>query len=202
MPNSADKYRQQGNDYHWKWWSQGPHNPYRAWVERVLQEFPDNGDGARLLDYGCGDGVPARELVLRGYAVTGIEPLEGPRMVAAERVPDALYLDAYVDGVYDYVLALESVEHMDEAGIAALVRAVMLCERYAIVTSPPAGMDAHAVGAFDTARMAEVFAGCEVKLLHVDEYHQMWKVTPPRKEAAPKPSRSKRKAEPRPEDAE
>jgi len=171
---SADKYGKLGNGYHWDaGWRDGA---YGRWVQRVLQELPDAGRLRSVLDVGCGDGYPASVLAARGYTVIGVDELDGPLAVARERVPDVQFGTAWPDFPVEYVLALESIEHMTE--IDALVAAVQQCSRYAIITAPLAGLDPYAVRQVDVAAMRAWFAGCTVEHLLDEGEHQIYKVTP------------------------
>lgn len=84
---SEQKYKQLGADYHWQWAQAGDANPYVRWLKRVLAHLPEAGQGATLLDWGCGDGYPASLLAARGFDVTGVDVYEPALDVARERVP-------------------------------------------------------------------------------------------------------------------
>lgn len=59
-------------------------------VGRLLAELPDK---ARVLDVGCGTGVPtARQLVDAGHSVTGVDLSEGMLELARANVPEAEFL--------------------------------------------------------------------------------------------------------------
>lgn len=172
--NSDDKYTRLGNDYHWRW-AKSPANPYRRWVEKVLGYLPEDGQGYVVLDVGSGDGYPASLLDARNYTVWGVEPLPGPRAVAEERVPEASFAEGYPEYTADYVLALDSIEHMTDP--APLVQAVQFCERFALISTPPT-TDAYGERQYGPEEIQELFTGCEVEVLHVDTVHQLFKVTP------------------------
>ena len=172
--NSADKYTRLGNDYHWRW-AQSPAGPYPRWVEKVLGFLPADGQGYVVLDVGSGDGYPASLLIARHYTVWGVEPLDGPRTVAEERVPEGAFSADYPEYVSDYVLALDSIEHMEDP--SELVVAVQSCRRYALISTPPT-TDAYGERQYGPEEIRELFAGCDVEVLHVDAYHQLFKVVP------------------------
>ena len=106
---SDQKYKQLGADYHWRWAKAGDSNPYVRWLKRVLSDLPEDGQGATVLDWGCGDGYPASLLVERGFWELDA-PIE--RVCSAEvPIPYARHLE---------LAALPSVE-----GIVAAVRRVL-----------------------------------------------------------------------------
>ena len=92
------------------------------------------GDGQRLLDIGCGLGVPATWLALarRDLSVVGIEPVADrarvARRVLGERgqvhVAAAPDLSA-ADGLFDRVVMLDMVHYLDEAALAETLTGVV-----------------------------------------------------------------------------
>lgn len=78
-----------------------------------------------VLDLGCGNGVLCRELVARGYSVTGVEPDSTGISIARENVPDAKFQQMSVDddpgellknhpNGFDVVVSTEVIEHLYE----------------------------------------------------------------------------------------
>lgn len=180
---SAAKYRALGWGYHWEpGWIRGS---YGQWVRRVLSYLPADGSLAterepdaayNVLDAGCGDGYPASLLVARGYRVLGVDELEEVLRVARRNVPGAIFQKAWPYTAMDFVLALESIEHMEEPG--PLVEAVRRCRRYAIVTCPPPEMDAHAVRGYGPDEIRALFERCEVEHLVDEGEHQLYRIKP------------------------
>ncbi len=180
---SERKYKTLGHGYHWAWAAAGDSNPYVRWVKQVLRYLPEQGDGATLLDVGCGDGYPASLLVARGYDVSGVDVLDGPLAVARERVPGATFYRVDRDAlpqISDYVLALESLEHMADPSL--LLAAALNCERYALISSPPAGHDRYALRSYTEDDVRALFEGCAVEVLVNDGEHRLFQVTPLRSE--------------------
>jgi trans-aconitate methyltransferase len=72
--------------------SSGRTGPYRAWIDELVTHLPP---GARVLDLGCGAGVPAASrLVKAGCQVTGVD-FSGVQIERArELVPDATFVEA------------------------------------------------------------------------------------------------------------
>ena len=174
--SSRGKYARLGADYHWQpGWRDGA---YGRWVARVLAYFPEDGDGATVLDAGCGDGYPASLLVARGYRVIGVDELEGPLAAARERVPGAEFGTAWPENAVDYVLALESVEHMTDP--TPLVEAVKACKAYALVSCPLPGMDPDAEQSYGPEDIKRLFGGLAVEHLVNEGEHQLYKITSPR----------------------
>lgn len=178
--SSANKYANFGNGYHWRWASMGDSNPYVRWVKQVLDYLPQQGRGATVLDVGCGDGYPASLLIARGYKVTGVDLLPGPLEVARERVPkaDFMLLDDFQQmpvTAYDYVLALESLEHM--ADTSMLLEAIAAAQRYSVVTTPSPGLDDYAVRAYDTDAVVALLSAAGCVSVEIDEgEHRLFKV--------------------------
>ena len=65
---------------------------YAGWVDELAQLLPA---GARVLDLGCGAGVPAsRDLTNRGFAVTGVDISQVQVERARRLVPGAAFVQA------------------------------------------------------------------------------------------------------------
>jgi SAM-dependent methyltransferase len=100
---------------------------YAYWLGRFT---PLLADGARVLDLGCGNGVPvARELVKR-FAVTGVD-LSGVQIARACRlVPGAHFVRAdmttvqFPPGAFDAVVAFYSIINVPLADQPALIARV------------------------------------------------------------------------------
>lgn len=79
----------------------------------LLAELPSKGEGQRVLDVGCADGYLSEILAARGFAVTGVDLPGTPHGDSFEFV--AGDLDAglpEVDGVFDYILCADVLEHL------------------------------------------------------------------------------------------
>jgi len=92
------------------------HAPRRAWIDRLVRRLPA---GARVLDLGCGCGVPvARDLAAAGLVVTGVDLSDVQVERARSLVPTATFLrsDAadvsFPDGSFDAVVCLYMLIHM------------------------------------------------------------------------------------------
>ncbi|WP_101392855.1 bifunctional 2-polyprenyl-6-hydroxyphenol methylase/3-demethylubiquinol 3-O-methyltransferase UbiG [Streptomyces sp. TLI_146] len=89
---------------------------YRAWVESLKARLED---GSRVLDLGCGSGVPVvRDLAEAGHRVTGVDISEMQIRRARELVPgpDFIRADAtavdFPAGSFDAVVSLYALIHI------------------------------------------------------------------------------------------
>lgn len=155
-----------GPDYHWQWWAN--RSDYRNWMGRVLSEFPKEGNGAHVLDIGCGDGVAAAQLVARGYQVCGVDYLEEPLNVARERVPEASFVTDFPDKTFDYVLVLDALYEMKEH--PDLIKAVQNCQAHAVISADPAEFSEYAI--------QRLFTGCSVETVFEDDAYLLFIVEP------------------------
>jgi SAM-dependent methyltransferase len=84
----------------------------------LMNEFPANGEGMRVLDLGCANGYLSARLAARGFEVVGLERAGGygsdfPKSV---RLVEADLDDGLppLDGRFHYVLAADILEHLKE----------------------------------------------------------------------------------------
>jgi SAM-dependent methyltransferase len=88
----------------------------------------DVSSGARVLDVGCGTGLVARQLVLAGMHVTGIDFSEGMLQIARRECPEGRFLQmdlaniAEMDEVFDVVCAVAVLLHRPRAELVATLR--------------------------------------------------------------------------------
>jgi SAM-dependent methyltransferase len=102
---------------------------YLEWVARLVATLPPQ---ARVLDLGCGNGVPVcRELVAAGCVVTGVDFSEVQIERARRLVPGARFLVADITEVtfapesFEAILALYSLIHIplpEQPALLARVR--------------------------------------------------------------------------------
>lgn len=135
-PGNADpdELRKFGDLAH-RWWdTTGEFGPLHAINPLRLDWIAERATlaGARVLDVGCGGGILAESMAVRGADVTGIDLSEKPLAVAAlhgiesgvavryERIA-AEDLAAREPGCYDVVTCMEMLEHVPDP--AAIVRA-------------------------------------------------------------------------------
>ncbi len=108
---------------------------YAAWAgdgrdpgrERLVPEFMARlPDGARVLDLGCGNGLPTTRLLAERFEVTGLDLSAGQLEAARQNVPGATFLHGDLTTVelpaasWDGALALYSLSHVPRAEHAAV----------------------------------------------------------------------------------
>jgi cyclopropane fatty-acyl-phospholipid synthase-like methyltransferase len=100
--------------------------------ERKLAELEhDLTPQARVLDLGCGAGVPvARDLVARGFKVTGVDVSARQVEQARRNVPEAEFIEGDMTAVefppssFEAVTAFYSITHVPRDEHAALMRRI------------------------------------------------------------------------------
>lgn len=106
----------------------------QAMRDTLLGWLPADLDGARLLDAGCGTGLLATEAARRGADVTAVDLSPNLIRLARERVPQRFdrgrivfhegdMLDPQL-GVFDYVVAMDSVIHYHGEDICDMLAAM------------------------------------------------------------------------------
>ena len=161
----------------------------------LLSWLPQNMNGARLLDAGCGTGALSIEAARRGASVVAIDLSPTLVSVARERLPSDLggstiefrsgdMLDPKL-GRFDFVVAMDSLIHYRPADICRIM--AVLAERTAaamLVTfapKTPALTVMHAVGRLfprgDRAPAIEPVAEQKLRrLLMADEGFERWEL--------------------------
>ncbi len=93
----------------------------------VQRAFRELAPGSRVLDVGCGPGLPiTRYLVEQGFAVTGVDVSAEQLRIAAQRVPEADLREGdiceldFVDDAFGGIVAWDSVFHVPRAKHGAL----------------------------------------------------------------------------------
>lgn len=157
-------YESLGADYHWRWWVS--RMEYRQWIARILSEFPRDGDGKTVLNLGCGDGVPAAQLAMRGFQVHGVDYLADPLTVAQEKVPTATFSPEIPEEPFDYILITDALGELDEH--PSTLKAIQNCREYTIVSSDS--------DEFSQYALERLFKGCNVELLFEDSDHQLFHI--------------------------
>ncbi|MGC4938419.1 class I SAM-dependent methyltransferase [Kribbella sp. DT2] len=104
----------------------GGESKYRTWIDQLLERFDD---GSRVLDVGCGSGLPlARELAAAGHAVTGVDISEVQIRRARELVPQAEFVLAdaasldFAAGSFDAVVSFYALIHLPQDEQRQLLR--------------------------------------------------------------------------------
>jgi cyclopropane fatty-acyl-phospholipid synthase-like methyltransferase len=90
-------------------------SPGHSMLERFAGRLADD---ARVLELGCGPGVPATRQLARRFQVTGIDISSGQLELARRNVPEAAFVEAdmaevrFPPGSFEGVVALYSVVHL------------------------------------------------------------------------------------------
>lgn len=100
---------------------------YLTWSERVVNDprarFTDDlvrrlPEGARVLDLGCGAGIPSTRLLAERFEVLGVDISEAQIELARKNVPEATFVRddfselAFPEGSFDGVAAFYSISHV------------------------------------------------------------------------------------------
>lgn len=126
---------------------------------QLLSWLPQDLDGRRVLDAGCGTGAFSRELVQRGAEVVAVDVAGSLVDVARERTPaDMEARLTYVVGdmlspelgAFDHVVAMDSLIHYEPVQITSALNALAARTRHSIVftfaPATPALRLMHAIG--------------------------------------------------------
>jgi SAM-dependent methyltransferase len=127
--NRKDVVRHGYNALSWRYRGDDEYPPqYEPWIERVLHSIPAGG---RVLDLGCGCGVPvARELARRGAIVTGVDISDVQVLRARRLVPTASFVHAdladvsFDEASVDAVCSLYALIHLPDADQRAVINGV------------------------------------------------------------------------------
>ena len=110
----------------------------------LLSTLPADMRGQRLLDAGCGTGALAIIAAERGAEVVAIDVSQGLVDVAQKRAPRHLSIDWRVGdmrnnalGLFDHVVAMDSLIHYDEGDILGVLRAWSQRSRHIVFTFAP-----------------------------------------------------------------
>lgn len=100
---------------------------YLSWSERVVNDprarFTDElvrrlPEGARVLDLGCGAGIPSTRILAERFEVTGVDVSEVQLQLARTNVPKATFVHgdfsdlAFPDESFDGITAFYSISHV------------------------------------------------------------------------------------------
>lgn len=98
----------------------------QRWVSRLIDSLPT--PGCRVLDLGCGAGIPvARDLIALGHVVVGVDGSGQQIARARQNVPGAIFLHADMCGAvfdanaFDAVGAFYSITHVPPDRQRALI---------------------------------------------------------------------------------
>jgi SAM-dependent methyltransferase len=98
-------------------------DPRRRWADELTSRLDE---GARILELGCGAGVPDTQLLAERFAVTGVDISPEQVRRARARVPRAEFVVAdftaedFAPGTFDAVAAFYSFNHVPRELLAGL----------------------------------------------------------------------------------
>ena len=97
-------------------WSEDVVNDPRArFTDELVRRLPD---GARVLDLGCGAGIPSTRLLAERFEVVGVDASEVQLQLARTNVPKATFVHgdfsdvAFPDESFDGITAFYSISHV------------------------------------------------------------------------------------------
>jgi len=114
-------------------------------LHKLLEKYlPQEGNGLRLLDAGCGTGHHMAQLSARGYEVAGVDASQEMLEHARLNNPDAVILEADVEEIplrnesFDIVLSIEVLRHLprSDKSIAEMSR-LLKPGGFCLVTATP-----------------------------------------------------------------
>lgn len=119
----------------WYWWHRARRRIIEHLLDRALQ-----GDGLRILDVGAGTGATSKALERYGR-VLAVDASPEAVTIARQRGLDVARMDArklaFPDAVFDLVVALDVIEHLqDDAAAAGELRRVLKPGGVLLVTVP------------------------------------------------------------------
>jgi SAM-dependent methyltransferase len=110
----AEGYNDLGDDY-LRWASSFADPPRHHFLDEFSARLaPD----ARVVDLGCGPGLPSTQMLASRFAVTGVDISEAQLAAAHHNVPDAAFLQAdmaqldFPPGSFEGVTAFYSISHV------------------------------------------------------------------------------------------
>ena len=108
----------------------------------LLSSLPEDLEGMRILDAGCGTGQISVELAKRGAFVVGVDISDNLIKVANDRVPESLRnkvefksgdMLSNEHGTFDYVVAMDSLIHYCAEDIAIALSRLALNTKYSVL---------------------------------------------------------------------
>ncbi len=117
MQEKRDYNKYEQGDIHWQWYSATP--AYYDLVNESIAPFKDISPG-RLVDIGCGDGLPLSLLYSFGHKCFGVDDSEvGIKMALEHGVSAEFFIEkaekfATRGYSFDYLYSLNTIEHLDD----------------------------------------------------------------------------------------
>lgn len=93
-------------------------------MEALAELLPE---GARVLDLGCGAGVPATQWLAQRFHVTGVDISERQLELARQHVPGATFIKSdmgsltFPDGAFDAIVSFYAIIHLPRQEQSALI---------------------------------------------------------------------------------
>jgi len=113
--------------YYQHWTDLNPASPRMRYLARLLELLPP---AARILELGCGGGIPVTQALATQHAVTGVDLSAEQLVLARQHVPTATFVHAdmttldFPPATFDAVVAFYTILHVPRQEHALLLKQI------------------------------------------------------------------------------